>query len=146
MNDLINRQYVVDALDEIESEVADGYGFQYEKWRKYFTDLPSAQPDCIECLRKIDDYGEEHYVGDNDKMFWDIRSILENPKHSEANHYGESTEIVRCKDCKHHWTHHWTFRPMGNIPTETCELEQTFYDANVDFCSLAERGTDERTD
>ena len=45
MNDLINRQYVVDALDEIESEVADGYGFQYEKWRKYFTDLPSAQPE-----------------------------------------------------------------------------------------------------
>ena len=48
-------------------------------------------------------------------------------------------EIIHCRDCKHHWT----FRPMGNMPTETCVLEQTFYDANVDFCSLAERRTDE---
>ena len=47
-------------------------------------------------------------------------------------------EILRCKDCKHHWT----YRPMGNMPTETCEFEQTFYDANVDFCSLAERRTE----
>ena len=40
--DMVYRQDAVDALDEIESEVADGFGFQYEKWRKYFTELPSA--------------------------------------------------------------------------------------------------------
>jgi hypothetical protein len=51
-------------------------------------------------------------------------------------------EIIHCRDCKHHWT----FRPYGDFPTETCELEQTFYDANVDFCSLAERRTDEGVD
>jgi len=44
-------------------------------------------------------------------------------------------EIVRCKDCKHHWTH----KCMDSIPTERCDLEQTFYDAEVDYCSLAER-------
>ena len=49
MSDLISRQAAIDALDEIESEVADGYGYQYEKWRKYFCGLPSAQPEIIRC-------------------------------------------------------------------------------------------------
>lgn len=44
-------------------------------------------------------------------------------------------EIVRCKDCKHHWTH----KCMDSMPIERCDLEQTFYDAEHDFCSLAER-------
>ncbi len=45
MDDSISRRSAIDALDEIESEVADGYGYQYEKWRKYFCELPSAQPE-----------------------------------------------------------------------------------------------------
>ena len=48
-------------------------------------------------------------------------------------------EIIRCKDCKHHWTH----KCMDSMPIERCDLEQTFYDAEHDFCSLAERRTDE---
>ena len=44
-------------------------------------------------------------------------------------------EIIRCKDCKHHWTH----KCMDSMPIERCDLGQTFYDAEVDFCSLAER-------
>ena len=44
-------------------------------------------------------------------------------------------EIIRCKDCKHHWTH----KCMDSMPIERCDLEQTFYDAEHDFCSLAER-------
>ena len=47
MDDLISRQVAIDALDEIESEVADGYGYQYAKWRKYFVEMPSAQPQQI---------------------------------------------------------------------------------------------------
>ena len=47
MSDLISRQAATDALDEIEAEVADGFGFEYEKWRKYFCDLPPAQPERI---------------------------------------------------------------------------------------------------
>jgi hypothetical protein len=60
------------------------------------------------------------------------QSILENLPSAKP-------EIIRCKDCKHHWIH----RCMDSMPTEICELGQTFYDANVDFCSLAERRTDE---
>ena len=47
--------------------------------------------------------------------------------------------LIRCKDCKHHWTH----RCMDSMPTEICDLNQIFYDPNIDFCSLAERRTDE---
>lgn len=44
-------------------------------------------------------------------------------------------EIIHCKDCKYHWVH----RCMDSIPIEICDLNQTFYDAEVDFCSLAEK-------
>ena len=33
--DLISREAVLDMLDTIESEIADGDGYQYEKWRTY---------------------------------------------------------------------------------------------------------------
>ena len=49
MSDLIDRQAAIVALDEIEAEVADGYGYQYAKWREYFCDLPPAQPEIIRC-------------------------------------------------------------------------------------------------
>ena len=44
-------------------------------------------------------------------------------------------EIIRCKDCKHYWIH----KCMDSMPIERCDLEQTFYGAEVDYCSLAER-------
>lgn len=47
-------------------------------------------------------------------------------------------EVVLCKDCKHHWTH----KCMDSMPIEECDLGQTFYDAEVDYCSLAERRQD----
>ena len=47
MSDTISRQQAIDALDEIEAEVADGYGYQYAKWREYFVELPPAQPQRI---------------------------------------------------------------------------------------------------
>lgn len=43
MVDAISRQVVLDALDEIETEIAEGRGFQYSKWRRYFLELPSEQ-------------------------------------------------------------------------------------------------------
>ena len=49
MSDLIEKEIILDALDEIESEVADGDGFQYEKWRQYFCELPSAPDRCDTC-------------------------------------------------------------------------------------------------
>ena len=47
--DCISRQAALDALDEIEAEVADGYGYQYAKWREYFVEMPPAQPNIIRC-------------------------------------------------------------------------------------------------
>ena len=44
-------------------------------------------------------------------------------------------EIIHCKDCKYYWTH----RCMDSMQSENCDLGQTFYDADVDYCSLAER-------
>ena len=49
MNDLISRQAAIDALDEINAEIEDGYGFDYPKWRVHFRVLPSAQPEIIYC-------------------------------------------------------------------------------------------------
>lgn len=71
--DVISRQTILDALDEIESEVADGEGFLYEKWREYFCDLPPAQPEPIrinlnELIKvKLTDWGKEIYYHQYDR-------------------------------------------------------------------------------
>lgn len=53
--DCISRRVVIEAIDDIESEVADGFGFQYEKWRKYFCELPAVQPDHnADVSKKVD--------------------------------------------------------------------------------------------
>jgi len=44
-------------------------------------------------------------------------------------------QVVRCRKCKYFWT----YRCMDSIPIETCELAQTFYNPDSDFCSLAKR-------
>ena len=46
-----------------------------------------------------------------------------------------AVEIVRCRECKYFWT----YRCMDSMPIETCELAQTFYNPDLDFCSLAKR-------
>lgn len=51
-------------------------------------------------------------------------------------------DIIHCKDCKYHWT----YKCMDSMPIEICDLNQTFYDANIDYCSLAERREDGRLD
>lgn len=50
--DCISRQVVIEAINDIESEVADGFGFQYEKWREYFCELPAVQPDHVADVSK----------------------------------------------------------------------------------------------
>ena len=42
--DCVDREKVIEAIDDISIEIDEGYGFQYEKWRKYFCELPSIQP------------------------------------------------------------------------------------------------------
>ena len=92
MNDVIERQAAIDAIDEIESEIADGYGYQYEKWRKYFCGLPSAQPErtCVNCGRTANNGGwyadggtrcpiEEHYALPKDGYchLWEKRNVTD---------------------------------------------------------------------
>lgn len=91
-SDTISRQAAIDALDDIESEVADGDGFQYEKWREYFCELPSAQPErtCVNCGRTVNNGGwyadggtrcpiEEHYALPKDGYchLWEKRNITD---------------------------------------------------------------------
>ena len=59
--DTVSRAAAVDALDEIESEIANGYGYRYPKWRKYFCELPSAQPDTDEWCHDCKEYDKEHH-------------------------------------------------------------------------------------
>ena len=42
MADLIDRDKVIEAIDDISVEIDEGYGLQYEKWRKYFCELPGV--------------------------------------------------------------------------------------------------------
>ena len=60
-SDCISRAAAVDAIDEIESEVEDGYGFQYAKWREFFCNLPSTQPDLDEWCTDCKEYDKERY-------------------------------------------------------------------------------------
>ena len=53
--DTISREAAIDAIDEINAEVEDGYGFDYAKWRVHFRVLPSAQPEqqWIPCSKRL---------------------------------------------------------------------------------------------
>ena len=52
-DDVIYRQAAIDAIDEIESEVEDGDGFQYDKWRQYFCELSSAESRWIPVTKQL---------------------------------------------------------------------------------------------
>lgn len=85
--DCISRQAAIDAIDEIESEIADGFGFEYEKWRKYFCDLPPAQPEIIRCKDC------KHWIP-YDWMFsevWQSRNINDYPEDEIGCNYCDMT-------------------------------------------------------
>lgn len=42
--------------------------------------------------------------------------------------------VIHCRNCKYFRAH----RCMDSMPIEICDLDQTFYDPDRDFCSLAE--------
>lgn len=68
------------------------------------------------------------------------QEVIRNLPSVQPNHNAEVSkmEIIHCKDCKHHWVH----RCMDSPAIEKYDLNQTFYDADYDFCSLAERRTE----
>ena len=93
-----------------------------------FAELLPTVTDTISRQAAIDAVKERYYkygrFAKIEELVWSIERLLT-----------IQPDIIRCKDCKHHWTH----KCMDSMPIERCDLEQTFYDAEHDFCSLAER-------
>lgn len=85
--DTISREAAIDAIDEINAEVEDGYGFDYAKWRVHFRVLPSAQPEpnllevikCEDCKYIEYDVSEENtpYGFTNSTKVFGCRKIRE---------------------------------------------------------------------
>ena len=95
--------------------------------------------DLIERQAAIDDFTKWQYqLADCFGEDYSGVSIVKSAIKSLEGYPSAQPEIIRCCDCKHHWI----YRCMDSMPMEKCDLEQTFYDANVDYCSLAERRTD----
>lgn len=106
--------------------------------RLYLIDIDGIEEEvrCAICKNQIKtDKGCDGNCKYDESMFRKITTMLD--RRIELLPFNQP-EIVRCKDCKHHWTH----KCMDSIPIERCDLEQTFYDAEVDYCSLAERRKD----
>lgn len=93
-----------------------------------FAELLPTVTDTISRQAAIDAVKERYYkygrFAKIEELVWSIERLLT-----------IQPDIIRCKDCKHHWTH----KCMDSMPIERCDLEQTFYDAEHDFCSFAER-------
>ena len=93
-----------------------------------FAELLPTVTDTISRQAAIDAVKERYYkygrFAKIEELVWSIERLLT-----------IKPDIIRCKDCKHHWTH----KCMDSMPIERCDLEQTFYDAEHDFCSFAER-------
>ena len=143
--DCISRQAAIEAIDTyidkfdaIDANFLDGL----KTANKLMMQLPPAQlariadsgkNDCVSRQAEIDalrDYLVGKRCPDDGTL---TCRLIENEVINKLPPI--QPEIVRCKDCKHHWTH----RCMDSMPIERCDLGQTFYDTEVDFCSLAEK-------
>lgn len=58
---------------------------------------------------------------------WGVREAINSLPSADV------VQVVRCRKCKYFRT----YRCMDSMPIETCELAQTFYNPDLDFCSLA---------
>lgn len=148
---IVYRQDAIDALDEIETEVADGLGFQYEKWREYFSEMPSAQSDNR--LSKIAELVEgtiDHFdLDDAMDLLYQIKDVLDGSDELPSAQ-SEQPEIIHCKYCKHRIENEH-YGEKGYIDLKAmCELDtgdifELGRHAEIDdwFCADAERRTDE---
>lgn len=64
-----------------------------------------------------------------------IENILDNFTEEGCPEPADVARVIRCRNCKYFRIH----RCMDSMPIEICDLDQTFYDPDRDFCSLAER-------
>ena len=107
--------------------VSDGNGMYHEEkvaYKSQIDELPSAQPDLDEWCTDCKEYDTERHCCPR----WN-RVIRETLKDAQ-------TEIIRCKDCK------W----FGDIGCAIHIVDDSDKPTENDFCSFAERRTDERSD
>lgn len=135
MDDLISRKSAIEIVKGIDRHFA-----------KYIEELPSAEPcgdavsrnGIVQKLNKMDRYvSTELRLCDTDKKFPQNEVFIVDDVYEEIVGQLPSIQpdIIYCKDCRHRWT----YKCMDGMPLEGCDLNQTFYDANIDYCSLAER-------
>ena len=140
MSDLISREAAIDELDK------GAWGVEWDKTlaKTMIESLPSAQPtqntrvnsnnalDTISRQAAIDAvrtyYDDEYALADS------IEELIEKLPSAQP-------EIVQCKDCKHRIEHKY----YGNLGESayTCEGNMGGWILPDDFCSLAERRTDD---
>ena len=62
---LIDKDKVIEAIDDISVEIDERYGFQYEKWRKYFCELLSVHLQKGKWIRG----DSENYMANGDVLY-----------------------------------------------------------------------------
>lgn len=88
--------------------------------------------DTVVSMPFLDDsYGIEKHTVETDT----IENLLDRFTKEGCPEPADVIQVVRCRKCKYFWT----YRCMDSMPIETCELAQTFYNPDLDFCSLAKR-------
>ena len=142
MNDSISRQAAIDAVTDELDMIDHVPQWVFDRLEGRLKQLPPVQPKPCNYVNACNElamnntsstYGYFQILKEFEKYGYILVDTAELRQLSSAQ-----PEIICCKDCKHHWTH----KCMDSMPIERCDLEQTFYDAEHDFCSLAERRTD----
>lgn len=151
MDDLISRQAALDAherifdrCEEIEAHLPeddpDRVGYKmYPDWLtvwKYLNRVRSEEPESEERTLTEDDYAYCAECDHVEMCRWYPMYGCEFRSRPSAE-----PEIIRCKDCKHYKVYNLCKDWKGN--TKRCTLSAVATRASDDFCSKAERRTNE---
>ena len=153
MDDMISRQVVLDTLREAENHAFNGYYKGLAKAHKIVANLPSVQPevakdtnvlinDCINRQAAIDTFLTELTKRERKNLLhtWSTVEVKYFVAEMLERLPSAQPEIIYCKDCKH----------VGTDATccLVCNREgmglKPYHVYHDDFCSYAERKTDER--
>ena len=155
MDDLISRQAALDeidgfiALDKYYHPYSQGKTIPVEEMRERLRSLPSATPTCNKLATDLqsDTISRQAAIDALIKADYEFTGILSEPR---ARRFEQTInalpsaqpEIIRCKDCKH------LKRSETNRRLMMCQRRGRLLNlvSELDFCSKAERRTDERPD
>jgi hypothetical protein len=87
--------------------------------------------DTVVSMPFLDDsYGIEKHTVETDT----IENLLDRFTKEGCPEPANVARVIHCRNCRYFRTH----TCMDSMPIEICDLDQTFYDPDRDFCSLAE--------